>query len=115
MVINFRVTNELKAKMDKEIRALGTDMTKWLTSVIQKALEEKIVIQRDGKEELVDNPTKVNAGDIQKQLSELYKRKKVLGNGVEMPGTYVDIYNYGPGDLLNKGESVTQKKTVIQK
>lgn len=100
--INFRIGSELKARMDKEIAKLGTDKTKWLITVIQKALEEKIVIQRKGEKEVVDNPVKVTPADIQKRLDELYKHKKVLGNGVEMSGTYVDIYNHGPGDVIQK-------------
>lgn len=100
--LNFRVSEELKDKMDKEIERLGTDMAKWLNSVVQKSLEEKIVVQSRGGREEVANPVRVTQADIQRQLDELYKRKKVLGNGVEMPGTYVDIYNLGEGELLSK-------------
>jgi hypothetical protein len=96
--LHIRISEKLEKRMVAEIERLRTDKTKWVVAVLERALEP-VVVTQGGR--AVTQPTiVVTQADIQRQLDELYKRKKVLGNGVEMPGTYVDIG--GEGELLSK-------------
>lgn len=104
------LNKELLDKLDRRCEELTTKRSTYIGKLIEadfateSAPSEKSA-PIDIKEVAKMEPSKkamVMGKMTQAQLDELYKVKQTLGNGVVMPGTYVDIYNYGKGDLLSK-------------
>ena len=89
----IRVGTEYIPKLDKKVRELGTNRSKYCQMVVEASLDEESVHKREEGGKIVHKvtPILITTETIQQKLDELYKKKQKLKNGVEMPGTYITL------------------------